>query len=118
MRGQEADRRYPHHDPAGDAAPGRRAELIALRTKHMRPVHAIAGTAIAVYLLTTFLASTAEGFMAAPIAGPLTVGLAFILLQCATTAGTIRWYARYAATKLDPITDLLRTGESTKEAVR
>lgn len=68
-----------------------------------RPVIRAAAAAIALYLFNAVLTTAAPNLLAVSIAGPLNLGLALGLLQCATTLGGAAWYARYARTRIDPL---------------
>ncbi|MDA2814925.1 DUF485 domain-containing protein [Nocardiopsis sp. RSe5-2] len=63
---------------------------------------------LAWYLLYVLLAVYAPGFMAAPVAGNINVGIVFGLLQFVTTFVITGLYASYANRRLDPIADRLR----------
>ena len=76
--------------------------LQRLRAARRRPVFAVAGAVVALYLLNALLAGEARGFMAVRVAGPLNIGLVLSLIQCLTTALALWWYARHARTFLDP----------------
>ncbi len=60
------------------------------------------------YLLYVLLSNYAAGFMGHVLFGNINVALVFGLLQFVTTFGIAVWYARFAATHLDPIADRLR----------
>ncbi len=63
---------------------------------------------LAWYLLYVLLADYAHGFMSTKLAGNITVGLVFGLLQFVSTF-LIAWlYVRYANRKLDPVADEIR----------
>ncbi len=63
---------------------------------------------LAWYLLYVLLATYASGFMSAKIAGNITVGLAFGLLQFVSTFAITLWYMRYSDRRLDPLAEQLR----------
>ncbi|NBM21106.1 DUF485 domain-containing protein, partial [Streptomyces sp. GC420] len=76
--------------------------LSRLRAARGRPVFTVAAAVVALYLLNTMLAGEARDFMAVRLAGPLNIGLALSLLQCATTGWAVWWYGRHARTSIDP----------------
>ncbi|MFR9797893.1 DUF485 domain-containing protein [Streptomyces sp. MS06] len=76
--------------------------LSRLREARGRPVLTVAGALVALFLLSGVLAGEARDFMAVHLAGPLNIGLALSLLQCATTGWAVWWYGRHARTSIDP----------------
>ena len=60
------------------------------------------------YLLYVLLASYAPEFMATELAGNITVGLVFGLLQFVSTFVITTVYVRYANQRLDPLASRLR----------
>lgn len=76
--------------------------LQRLRAARRRPVFAVAGAVVALYVLNALLAGEARGFMAVQVAGPLNIGLILSLIQCVTTVLAVWWYTRHARTFLDP----------------
>ncbi|MFK4226792.1 DUF485 domain-containing protein [Streptomyces sp. NPDC019890] len=92
--------------------------LQRLRAARRRPVFAVAGAVVALYLLNALLAGEARGFMAVRVAGPLNIGLVLSLIQCLTTALALWWYARHARTFLDPDGRRLRARFEKRENAR
>ena len=60
------------------------------------------------YLLYVVLSIYADDFMGHVLFGNINVALVFGLLQFVTTFGIAIWYARFAASHMDPIADRLR----------
>ncbi|GDY31515.1 DUF485 domain-containing protein [Gandjariella thermophila] len=60
------------------------------------------------YLLYVLLADYAHGFMATRLAGNITVGLVFGLLQFASTFVITGCYVWYANRRLDPVAERIR----------
>lgn len=60
------------------------------------------------YFLYVALAAFAPGLMARPVLGRVNVGLLLGLLQFVSTFAVTTWYAHWARTTLDPMTDRLR----------
>ena len=60
------------------------------------------------YLLYVLASNYANDFMGHVLFGNINVALVFGLLQFVTTFGIAIWYARFAATHMDPIADQLR----------
>ncbi|WP_456697792.1 DUF485 domain-containing protein [Aeromicrobium sp. P5_D10] len=60
------------------------------------------------YLLYVLMSNYADGFMGHVLFGNINVALVFGLLQFVTTFGIAIWYARFAASRMDPIADRLR----------
>lgn len=73
---------------------------------------------LAWYLLYVVLSAYARDFMATPVAGNLNVAFVFGILQFASTFLIAWWYSRYAARKLDPVSDEIRAELETKEGAR
>ncbi|MFF3324015.1 DUF485 domain-containing protein [Streptomyces sp. NPDC002889] len=92
--------------------------LQRLRAARRRPVFAVAGAVVALYLLNALLAGEARGFMAVRVAGPLNIGLVLSLIQCLTTVLAVGWYTRHARTFLDPDGRRLRTCFEKRENIR
>ncbi|MGI5404414.1 DUF485 domain-containing protein [Streptomyces sp. CA-135486] len=92
--------------------------LQRLRAARRRPVFAVAGAVVALYLLNALLAGEARGFMAVRVAGPLNIGLILSLIQCLTTVLAVRWYTRHARTVLDPDGRRLRARFEKRENAR
>jgi uncharacterized membrane protein (DUF485 family) len=61
------------------------------------------------YALYVLLSAYARGFMSAKIVGNINVALIFGLLQFASTFLIAWYYSRYAAQKLDPLADKIRS---------
>ena len=60
------------------------------------------------YVLYVLMSIYAGGFMGRQVVGNINVALVFGLLQFVTTFGIAIWYARYAASRMDPLADRLR----------
>ena len=60
------------------------------------------------YLLFVLMSIYAGGFMGHRLFGNINVALVFGLLQFVTTFGIAIWYARFAASRMDPLADKLR----------
>lgn len=60
------------------------------------------------YLLYVLMSNYAGDFMGHVLFGNINVALVFGLLQFVTTFGIAIWYARFAASRMDPIADRLR----------
>ncbi len=83
-------------------------EFQRLRKRFRRFVFPMTVLFLAWYALYVLLADYAHEFMSAKVAGNITVGLIFGLLQFVSTF-VITWlYVRYADRELDPIADELR----------
>ncbi|MET7934121.1 DUF485 domain-containing protein [Streptomyces sp. NPDC005322] len=88
----------PSSDRRRHADPGQRRPQAARR----RPVFAVTGAVVGLYLFNALLAGEVRGVMSVQIAGPLNIGLGLALFQCVTTVWAARWYAHHATTVLDP----------------
>ena len=64
------------------------------------------------YLLYVILSAYARGFMSAKIVGNINVALVFGLLQFVSTFLIAWYYARYAARKIDPLADKIKSDMS------
>lgn len=77
---------------------------------------------LAWYLLYVLLSTYARDFMGHRILGDVNVAMVFGLLQFVTTFVIARWYARFAAARLDPVSARLRSEleayDGQSEAVR
>lgn len=87
------------------------ADLLALRARRLRPVWAVTGAVLGLFLLNAVLAALAPEFMGLVLIGRLSVGLAGGLALCAATAAAVHWYARYSASDVDPVTEELKGHE-------
>ncbi|MFE3195203.1 DUF485 domain-containing protein [Nocardia sp. NPDC059240] len=85
-------------------------EFARLRNNLRRFVFPVTVAFLAWYLAYVLLADYAHGFMSVKLAGNITVGLVFGLLQFVSTFVITGLYVRYAARHLDPIADELRAG--------
>ena len=83
-------------------------EFQDLRHRLRSFVFPVTGLFLAWYLLYVLLATFAPAFMSAHVAGNITVGLIFGLLQFVTTFAITIWYVRYANRRLDPLAEQLR----------
>jgi uncharacterized membrane protein (DUF485 family) len=82
--------------------------FIELRKRYRGFVFPMTVAFLAWYLLYVLLSAYARGFMDTKVVGHINVALVFGLLQFVSTFGIAWLYARYAATRLDPIADELR----------
>lgn len=69
------------------------------------------------YLLYVVCSNWAPGLMDHKLVGNINVALAWGLLQFVTTFGIAIWYAKFSASRMDPIADRLRA-EFEKETER
>ncbi|MCU1470851.1 MAG: hypothetical protein JWQ39_2000 [Glaciihabitans sp.] len=83
-------------------------EFQRLRRSFRRFVFPMTALFLAWYALYVLLADYAHAFMATKVAGNITVGLIFGLLQFVSTFVITGLYVRYADRRLDPIADDLR----------
>ncbi|WP_019927928.1 DUF485 domain-containing protein [Nocardia sp. BMG111209] len=81
-----------------------------LRSRLRRFVFPMTALFLAWYALYVLLADYAHGFMSQKVAGNITVGLIFGLLQFVSTFVITALYVRYADRELDPIAEELRDG--------
>ncbi|MCX4094865.1 DUF485 domain-containing protein [Nocardia sp. alder85J] len=79
-----------------------------LRRRLRRFVFPMTALFLAWYALYVLLADYAHGFMSQKVAGNITVGLIFGLLQFVSTFVIAALYVRYAGRELDPIAGELR----------
>ena len=84
------------------------SEFAELRAKLRRFVFPMSAAFLIWYLAYVLLASYAPGFMAIKLAGNITVGLIFGLLQFVSTFVITTIYVRYANRHLDPAAASLR----------
>ncbi|WP_175647515.1 DUF485 domain-containing protein [Streptomyces cyaneochromogenes] len=84
------------------------ADLLALRARRLGPVRPVTAAVLGLFLLNAVLAALAPEFMGMVLVGRLSVGLAGGLALCAATAAAVRWYARYSAAYVDPVTEELK----------
>ncbi|TWV39558.1 DUF485 domain-containing protein [Streptomyces misionensis] len=78
------------------------ADFRELRRAHRSFAFPLTVAFIAWYLLYVLLSNYAGGFMATKVAGNVNVALVLGLAQFLTTFLIAWWYARHAATELDP----------------
>jgi uncharacterized membrane protein (DUF485 family) len=78
-------------------------EFAELRRRYRGFVFPATVAFLAWYLLYVILSSWAGDFMSTQVWGHINVALIFGLLQFATTFGLAWLYARFSATKLDPL---------------
>ncbi|MDT7724427.1 MAG: hypothetical protein QOI21_1003 [Actinomycetota bacterium] len=83
-------------------------EFAQLRKRLRNFVFPVSAIFLLWYLLFVLLADYAHGFMATKVAGNITVGLIFGLLQFVSTFVITGLYVRYANRRLDPISDKIR----------
>jgi uncharacterized membrane protein (DUF485 family) len=84
-------------------------EFALLRKRLRNFVFPVSAIFLLWYLLYVLLADYAHGFMSTKVAGNITVGLIFGLLQFVSTFVITGLYVRYANRRLDPISDKIRT---------
>lgn len=84
------------------------AEFAALRRRFRRFVFPMSLAFLLWYLAYVLLASYAPEFMAAKVAGNITIGLIVGLLQFVSTFLIATLYVRYATRRLDPAAERLR----------
>jgi uncharacterized membrane protein (DUF485 family) len=84
-------------------------EFALLRKRLRNFVFPVSAIFLLWYLLYVLLADYAHGFMSTKVAGNITVGLIFGLLQFVSTFVITGLYVRYANRHLDPISDKIRT---------
>lgn len=90
------------HDPVYDRLHGT-SEFSELRRRYRSFVLPATVAFLAWYLLYVVLSNWAGGFMSTQVVGHINVALIFGLLQFVTTFGLAWVYARYSASKLDPL---------------
>ncbi|MFF0487914.1 DUF485 domain-containing protein [Nocardia sp. NPDC004068] len=103
MQGRDVDRPVGEWDEVY-ASP----EFQSLRRRFRVFVFPMTVLFLAWYALYVLLADYAHGFMSAKVAGNITVGLIFGLLQFVSTFVITALYVRYADRRLDPLADELR----------
>lgn len=81
-----------------------------LRRRHRSFVFPLAIAFLIWYFLYVLLADYAHDFMSIKVAGNITVGLIFGLLQFISTFAITMWYVSYANRRLDPVAQEIRTG--------
>lgn len=99
----DAERGAVDFDAAQQSAPFQQ-----LRRRHRSFVFPLAVIFLVWYFAYVLLADYAHEFMSIKVAGNITTGLIFGLLQIASTFAITMWYVRYANKKLDPIAADLR----------
>ncbi|MBT1002656.1 DUF485 domain-containing protein [Paenarthrobacter sp. DKR-5] len=80
-----------------------------LRRRHRSFVFPLAVAFLLWYFLYVLLADYAHDFMSIKVAGNITVGLLFGLLQFVSTFAITMWYVSYANRRLDPEATDIRT---------
>jgi uncharacterized membrane protein (DUF485 family) len=83
-------------------------DFAELKRTYLRFVVPITIGFMAWYLLYVLASNYASDFMGHVLFGNINVALVFGLLQFVTTFGIAIWYARFAASRMDPIADKLR----------
>ena len=83
-------------------------EFAQLRSRFRRFVFPLTGLFLAWYFLFVVLSAFAPDFMGTKVAGNITVGLIFGLLQFVSTFAITMLYARWADREFDPVADRLR----------
>jgi uncharacterized membrane protein (DUF485 family) len=103
------------HDVSGGGPPAdvweqahSSAEFKELRARLRRFVFPMTALFLLWYLLYVLLADYAHGFMSTKVAGNITVGLIFGLLQFVSTFVITGVYVWYANRKLDPLAEKIR----------
>ncbi len=79
-----------------------------LRRRHRSIAFPLTIAFLAWYFLFVLLADYAHGFMSHKLAGNITVGLVFGLLQFVSTFAITAWYVRFADRSLDPLAGQIR----------
>jgi uncharacterized membrane protein (DUF485 family) len=79
-----------------------------LRRRHRSIAFPLAIAFLAWYFLFVLLADYAHGFMSHKVAGNITIGLIFGLLQFVSTFTITALYVRYANKNLDPLAEEIR----------
>ena len=99
----------PDLDDLGDRAQAvqNSAEFADLRRRFRRFVFPMTAVFLAWYFLYVLLAVFAHGFMAHKLAGNITVGLVFGLLQFVSTFAITMIYRRWADREFDPRAEAL-----------
>jgi len=87
----------------------RSAEFVELRRRLRSFVFPMTAAFLAWYLLYVLMATYARGFMSQKLLGDVNVGLVFGLLQFASTFLITAVYVRYANTRLDPLSERIRS---------
>jgi uncharacterized membrane protein (DUF485 family) len=115
MKDQEVAVSSTEQDLTGATVPGTdwervqaSPEFAQLRRRLRNFVFPVSGLFLVWYLLYVLLADYAHGFMSTKVAGNITVGLIFGLLQFVSTFAITGLYVRYANKHLDPAADKLR----------
>ncbi|MER6463791.1 DUF485 domain-containing protein [Streptomyces sp. NPDC001288] len=85
------------------------AEFGELRRAHRSFAFPLTVAFIAWYLLYVLLSNYAGGFMGTKVAGNVNVALVLGLAQFLTTFLIAWWYARHAATRLDPRAEAVKS---------
>lgn len=94
------------HDPVYDDLHDR-AEFVELRKRYRGFVLPATVVFLAWFLLYVVMSNWASDFMAYRLIGNINVALVFGLLQFITTFGIAFLYARFSASKLDPLAEQL-----------
>ncbi|MEV5507347.1 DUF485 domain-containing protein [Streptomyces orinoci] len=84
------------------------AEFAQLRRAHRSFAFPVTAAFIAWYLLYVLLSNYAGGFMSTELVGNINVALVLGLAQFLTTFLIAWWYARHAATQIDPRAEAIR----------
>ena len=92
-------------------------EFAELKRTYLRFVVPMTIAFMAWYLLYVLMSNYAGGFMDTKVVGNINVALIFGLLQFVSTFAIAIWYARFAASRMDPIADRLGD-EFEKEVTR
>ncbi|MFY4718159.1 DUF485 domain-containing protein [Streptomyces sp. LaBMicrA B280] len=87
----------------------RSADFAELRRAHRSFAFPLTAAFIAWYLLYVLLSNYADGFMGTKVVGHLNVALVLGLAQFLTTFLIAWWYARHAATELDPKAEAIKS---------
>ncbi|MFC0596925.1 DUF485 domain-containing protein [Streptomyces palmae] len=102
------DQQRPQHDPPYVQVQSS-GEFGELRHAHRSFAFPLTAAFVSWYLLYVLLSSYAGGFMGTKVVGNINVALVFGLAQFLTTFLIAWWYARHAATKLDPRSQAIRS---------
>jgi uncharacterized membrane protein (DUF485 family) len=94
------------------------AEFGELRNRYRSFVFPLTVAFIVWYLLYVLLSNYAGGFMGTKVVGHINIAFVFGLAQFLTTFLIAWWYSRFAAAKLDPKAEALKTRLESENAQR
>ncbi|MFD4397537.1 DUF485 domain-containing protein [Kitasatospora sp. NPDC058397] len=87
-----------------------------LRAAYRRFVFPVTAAFLLWFLAYVLCSAYARGFMAAKVVGSINVALVFGLLQFVSTFGIALAYGRFAARRLDPLAEALRSTAASRPA--